>query len=150
MPCLRKTRGQSFSMGVGQQRPGELFHEEELAWHRRHEGAREPRRRDVPQRDAEGAGLPGRAAVGVDAVCATDAEVGSEEEAGADRIGEAGDEREAGHEGVEAVLLDGEGVERDAQAMGLLLPLRGGFEFAGELRLPRRAPCLRSVAILSG
>src|SRR5213083_1250454 len=72
---------------------------------------------------------------GIGAFGAADAPVALQEQPGADGVGPAGDEGEAAVEAVQAVLLDGEGVEVDADAVRLLLPLRNG-QAVGQVRLP--------------
>ena len=55
---------------------------------------------------------------------AADAPVALQEQPRADRVRPAGDQGESAVEAVEAVLLDGERVEIDADAVGLAFPFR--------------------------
>lgn len=109
-------------MRIRLQRAAELSHEKEAAGHCGHPGAGDPRRRAVLQGDAEAHPLPHRAAVGVGAIRSADAPVALQEQPRANRVGKARDQRESAVEAVQRVLLDGQRVQRHAQAVGLLFP----------------------------
>ena len=68
------------------------------------------------------------------AVAAADDFVGLEEETRADGVGVGGNEGGATLEAGDGVLLDGEGVEDGADAVGLGLPVLDAIELGGEVR----------------
>ena len=89
------------SVGIGAEGAGQFFHEEQLSGHGGNPGGGDLLHGAMAQGHPEGHALPLHAA-GQDAVRTADAIVGCEDDAGADGVGKAGNQRPAGAEEVMA------------------------------------------------
>src|SRR3954451_13776036 len=140
IPLMRRSRsrrGRPGSVHLGDEGAGEVLVEDESAGEGWHERAGDPRVGAVAEGHPEAGPLPLHAPA-EDAVGAADDPVGLEEQAGADRVGEGGDQGRAALEAGQGVLLDGQRVEPGTKARGLGLPFRDVGVFSGEVGLPER------------